>query len=82
MRADLSDELDLMFSAKDAERTGISGSAARGVWESFKQNKGQVTWSRPWALYTLLRWARENEFTTSSVHFDELPITTSVLAPV
>lgn len=32
----------------------------RAVWEAFEKGKGGVTWSRPWALYTLIRWAEQN----------------------
>ncbi len=40
-----------------AERCGIDPRAAWRVWEGFL--RGAESWSRPWALYTLFRWARE-----------------------
>jgi asparagine synthase (glutamine-hydrolysing) len=40
-----------------AERCGIEPHAAWRVWEAFL--RGSESWSRPWALYTLFRWARE-----------------------
>lgn len=62
MRTDLHNEIDAMFSSPDAERAGLSRTEAREVWRSFEQSDQSVTWSRPWALYTLIRWARENGF--------------------
>lgn len=41
------------------ERVGLEPAAARMVWEGFLAGKGAMTWSRPWALYTLVRWAEE-----------------------
>jgi len=40
-------------------RVGIDAPEARRVWADFQG--GRVGWSRPWALYTLLRWAEEHE---------------------
>ena len=62
MRTDLSAELSSMFGGREAERSGLSSVAAGEVWESFRQNSGRFTWSRPWALYTLMRWVGENDF--------------------
>jgi asparagine synthase (glutamine-hydrolysing) len=36
---------------------GLNAGAVRGVWSGFIRGQGGVTWSRPWALYALLRWA-------------------------
>lgn len=71
MRSDLSAELEAMFSGQEAVRAGLSSEAARKVWRSFRSNSGRITWSRPWALYTLMRWARENDFAPSSSGFTE-----------
>jgi asparagine synthase (glutamine-hydrolysing) len=35
----------------------ISAAAVRDVWEDFLQ--GKTSWSRPWALYVLLRWCEQ-----------------------
>ena len=46
----------------DTERLaalGLSPRATRGVWEAFVRCDPGVTWSRPWALYSLVRWASE-----------------------
>jgi asparagine synthase (glutamine-hydrolysing) len=36
---------------------GLNAAAVRDVWSGFIRGQGGVTWSRPWALYALLRWA-------------------------
>ena len=36
---------------------GLNADAVRGVWSAFIRGQAGVTWSRPWALYALLRWA-------------------------
>lgn len=37
------------------ERVGLDPAAARAVWAGFLA--GRTGWSRPWSLYTLVRWA-------------------------
>jgi asparagine synthase (glutamine-hydrolysing) len=39
---------------------GIDPDAAQGVWSAFVARQPGVTWSRPWALYSLVRWATEH----------------------
>ncbi|HEX8273573.1 MAG TPA: asparagine synthase (glutamine-hydrolyzing) [Longimicrobiaceae bacterium] len=58
LRGALHDEVAGAFAAGPWDRVGVDGAAARGVWSAFRA--GRVGWSRPWALYTLLRWARHN----------------------
>ena len=41
-------------------RVGLDVAESRAVWSGFRSGGG-VTWSRPWALYTLARWAREHD---------------------
>ena len=44
----------------DADRAhalGLNADAVRGVWSDFVRGRAGMTWSRPWALYALLRWA-------------------------
>jgi asparagine synthase (glutamine-hydrolysing) len=36
---------------------GVNADAVRAVWSAFIRGQAGVTWSRPWALYALLRWA-------------------------
>lgn len=62
MRNDLGAELEAMFGGQAAEGAGLRRNASMKVWRSFTDNGGSVTWSRPWALYTLMRWAQEHDF--------------------
>ena len=62
MRADLAGEVQAMFTRENAERAGLAPKSIRDVWTAFQARRHGMTWSRPWALYTLLRWARENNF--------------------
>jgi len=80
MRADLSSELDAMFAGPQAARIGLSRSAAQRVWSDFRSNSRHVTWSRPWALYTLMRWARENDFAVSAERSTQPERDTAMLA--
>jgi asparagine synthase (glutamine-hydrolysing) len=44
----------------DADRIqslGLNPHAVRAVWSGFIRGQTGVTWSRPWALFALLRWA-------------------------
>jgi asparagine synthase (glutamine-hydrolysing) len=36
---------------------GLDPDAVRDVWSAFIRGRAGVTWSRPWALFSLLRWA-------------------------
>lgn len=40
-------------------RVGVSLPAANRVWEDYR--RGRLTWSRPWALFTLAKWAEDND---------------------
>ena len=58
MRGPLRDEIaSAMLSPERMARIGIDPEAARGIWTRFLAGSPEVTWSRPWALYTLVRWA-------------------------
>jgi asparagine synthase (glutamine-hydrolysing) len=36
---------------------GLDRRAVGDVWNGFVANQPGMTWSRPWALYALVRWA-------------------------
>jgi asparagine synthase (glutamine-hydrolysing) len=55
----LYEEVDAKFQSDALERVGIDSRYASRVWKRYAAHRG-VTWSRPWALYTLVRWAEEN----------------------
>jgi hypothetical protein len=61
MRNELHSEIDAVLSSPELSRVGLSSSATARVWSDFQNNRGAVTWSRPWALYTLKRWADQND---------------------
>jgi hypothetical protein len=53
----------------DAERSrdlGLDHDAVRAVWADFRRGHAGMSWSRPWALYALMRWARAHGFTESA----------------
>jgi asparagine synthase (glutamine-hydrolysing) len=61
MRGPLASEVDATLG--DGERLaalGLAPAGARAVWTAFLRGDPGVTWSRPWALYSLVRWAAEN----------------------
>jgi asparagine synthase (glutamine-hydrolysing) len=61
MRQDLLQEIDSTLTSRDLSRVGLSAEAVQRVWSAFQHGKRTTTWSRPWALYTLKRWADQND---------------------
>ena len=58
MRGALAAEVDAALGEVDRlEALGLDSRAVRDVWSSFQRGHAGVTWSRPWALYSLVRWA-------------------------
>lgn len=49
---------------------GLNAVAVRDVWMGFERGEAGVTWSRPWALYALVRWAAINGVELSTVRHD------------
>lgn len=47
----------LLLSPARLERVGLRSAAVAGVWEGFLSGRAGMSWSRPWALYSLVRWA-------------------------
>jgi len=61
MRGPLAGEVaTALGSASHLDALGIEPAAAAAVWTAFRSGQGGVTWSRPWALYALVRWAAEH----------------------
>lgn len=58
MHGALRAEVERAFSDDRLLRVGLEPHAARAVWTEFL--RGRIGWARPWALYTLLRWADTN----------------------
>ena len=60
MRGPLRDEVEsALTSPSRLERVGIRPQAAKEIWRGFLARQRGMTWSRPWAIYTLVRWAEE-----------------------
>jgi asparagine synthase (glutamine-hydrolysing) len=58
----------------DADRidaVGLDVQAVRAIWSDFVRGRVGVTWSRPWAVYSLIRWATVNGLagTTTDEHY-------------
>ena len=59
LQGPLRSELDAAFTAQRLARVGIDPDTAMQVWRGFLAGGAGYTWSRPWAVYTLVRWAEE-----------------------
>jgi asparagine synthase (glutamine-hydrolysing) len=60
MRSEMFQEVDSVLSNISAESIGLRRPAVKSVWNQFIKRQPGVNWSRPWALYTLMRWAQEH----------------------
>lgn len=63
MRKDLFDEVDAVLTSSISRMVGLEPGAASDVWSDFQGRRHGISWSRPWALYTLVRWAEQNNVT-------------------
>jgi asparagine synthase (glutamine-hydrolysing) len=61
MRKELLQEVDSMMNETAAKNVGLEYLDVKAIWRAFLDRKPGVNWSRPWALYTLIRWAQQNE---------------------
>ena len=59
LRGELRGEIEERFYGAELARAGIDPIRAMPTWRDFLRARAGVGWSRPWALYTLVRWARE-----------------------
>ena len=60
LRDSLFAEVDSVLRSRGAETLGLDSNAVASVWSEFHGGRPGVNWSRPWALYTLMRWAAQN----------------------
>ena len=61
------------------ERVGLDPDAVRRVWRAYEKEMA-VSWSRPWALFTLVRWAEQLGASTTGPSIDHraaLPLAVS-----
>lgn len=49
--------------ARRVSRVGLDPTGVARLWSDFEAGRGAVSWSRPWALFTLLRWAESVDAT-------------------
>jgi asparagine synthase (glutamine-hydrolysing) len=61
MRHELFNEVDSVMRSRTIDTVGLVPQASLQVWNDFTENRRGMTWSRPWALYTLKRWADQND---------------------
>jgi asparagine synthase (glutamine-hydrolysing) len=60
MRNELAGEVEAELTSPGTSMVGLEKVGVRGMWNDFQRGRPGINWSRPWALYTLLRWARQN----------------------
>lgn len=68
MRKELFGEINSVLTSADLARVGLTPSTVRSAWLDFQNRRSGMTWSRPWALYTLKRWADQNDVTFGNAH--------------
>ncbi|HWJ23812.1 MAG TPA: asparagine synthase (glutamine-hydrolyzing) [Gemmatimonadaceae bacterium] len=62
LREELRPEVHAALTSADRlARVGLDAAAVRAVWEGFLAARPGLSWSRPWALFTLVRWAEEQD---------------------
>lgn len=60
MRRDLFREINEVLTSAASSKVGLAPDATGRVWSDFQNRRPGMSWSRPWALYTLIRWAAQN----------------------
>ncbi len=68
MRGELFSEVDSVLAGSGSSRVGLVPTAVADVWSQFQRRTSGINWSRPWALYTLLRWAAHNDLSGEMTH--------------
>jgi asparagine synthase (glutamine-hydrolysing) len=43
------------------ESTGLKPRAVVALFDTFFQSRGEIPWSRPWAIFVLLAWCQQNQ---------------------
>ncbi len=60
MKDELFEEVESVLASSQADLVGLARASVRAVWRDFQRGRPGINWSRPWALYTLMRWAHQN----------------------
>lgn len=66
LRGPLREEVATALTAKRLARVGLDPQAASLVWKGYIAGTPGFNWSRPWTLYTLVRWAEELDATVGN----------------
>jgi asparagine synthase (glutamine-hydrolysing) len=62
MQSHLKNEISTtLFDQTRLKSIGLEESHVVGVWNRFLKSPGAVGWTRPWALYALVKWCEVNE---------------------
>ena len=78
MRGPLAADVAAALGDADAlEAIGIDSRAAAGIWSGFVRGQPGITWSRPWSIYALARWAATHGVAS---HGADVPDEAQVLA--
>lgn len=51
----------MLLDAERCEALGLDAAEVAKIWRRFITRPGAIYWTRPWALFSLLRWASTNE---------------------
>jgi asparagine synthase (glutamine-hydrolysing) len=81
MRGELRGEVDATLTVAGLSAVGLSAEPSRDLWRAFLDGRGAVSWSRPWALYALTRWAAENRVSVDPVETTRSSVVESRRAP-
>ena len=71
LRGPLRAAVDAELRGEGVSAAGLERAAVARLWDGFLA--GGVSWSRPWAVYTLVRWARENDLSVADRSSTEAP---------
>ena len=66
-RQRLQPQMEALFADEGlARRCGLAGQAVQILWRSFTDGRPGLYWSRVWALYVLLSWAKTHEMSMTA----------------
>jgi asparagine synthase (glutamine-hydrolysing) len=66
MKTELANEVEAVLGSAGTGMVGLESDGVRAVWHDFLRGQPGLNWSRPWALYTLVRWANHNQVSFST----------------
>jgi asparagine synthase (glutamine-hydrolysing) len=58
LRGDIS---KVMEGKKRLTSVGLNSEVVEGIWKKFLQSPRAVGWTRPWAIYVLVKWCEVND---------------------